>query len=104
MSAEPEHSPPDDGWLTTVAVAEQAGVSYRCLDLWSRQGYLQPEGGLGTGYARRWPPDEVEVARRMGRLVAAGLPLAWSAEFAREHWPAGDLAPGITVSVTGEGP
>jgi hypothetical protein len=42
----------------------------------------------------------VEIAARMGRLLAAGLPLAWSAEFARDHWPAGELAPGIEVRVS----
>lgn len=99
MSAEPEPDAPD-GWLTTDEVAAQSGASYRQIDLWSRQGHLRPEGGLGTGYARRWPPDEVEVARRMARLVAAGLPLAWSAEFARGGWPAGELADGIELRVT----
>ena len=80
--------------------AEIAGITYKQLDHWTRLGHLHPGGGSGTGNSRWWADDEVEVARRMGRLTSAGLPLAWSAQFARNGWPAGEIAPGILVSVT----
>ena len=80
--------------------AEAAGITYKQLDHWTRLGHLRPERDWGTGYARIWTDAEVEVARRMGRLTAAGLPLGWSAQFARNGWPAGEIAPGILVSVT----
>jgi hypothetical protein len=100
----PEPDAPEDGYLTTVEVAHQSGATYRQIDYWTRSGLLRPVHQGGTGPARFWPPEEAEIAQRTARLVTAGLPLAWSAHFARNHWPAGELAPGITVSVTGEGP
>jgi hypothetical protein len=47
-----------------------------------------------------WPAGEIEIARRIGHLVAASLPLARSARFARQEWPRGEIAPGITIEVT----
>ena len=84
----------------SALAAETAGITYKQLDHWTRLGHLHPVGGSGTGNSRAWTDDEVEIARRMGRLTAAGLPLGWSAQFARNGWPAGELAPGILVSVT----
>ena len=81
-------------------VRHQLGITYRQMDYWARRGFLHPEGFGGSGTGRKWPADEVQAARRMGRLTAAGLPLAWSAQFARNGWPSGELAPGILVSVT----
>lgn len=85
----------------SVALAEAAGISYRQLDNWVRLGHLRPvDPEPGTGSPREWPEPELEIARRMGRLTAAGLPLAFAARMARDTWPAGELAPGIEVLVT----
>jgi hypothetical protein len=86
--------------LATARVAELAGTSYRSIDHWVRLGHLRPEGGNGAGDPRRWPEAEVEIAVRMGRLAAAGLPLEWAASFARDGVSARELAPGIRVEVT----
>jgi hypothetical protein len=103
-SAEPDDAP-REFWLTSSGVTQHAGLSYRQLDYWVSKGFLRPEvrwgDPEGKGHGRIWPPREVEIAARMARLLAAGLPLAWSAEFARDRWPCGELAPGITVTVTG---
>lgn len=90
--------------LSSAEVAEQARISYRQCDLWVRSGYLRPDHDGGTGYDRDWTLEEAEIAVRMGRLVAAGFTPAWSADFARAMWPSAEIAPGITVSVTEEGP
>ena len=92
---EPEEPQPVDDTLAAM------GISYRQLDYWTRLGHLRPDAARpGSGNARYWPETEIEIARRMGRLAAAGLPLGFAAQMARETWPAADLAPGITVTVT----
>lgn len=84
-------------------LAVSLGITYRQLDYWVLQGHLRPlDPQPGTGNAREWPETELEIARRMGRLTAAGLPLSFAAVMARDTWPSGRLAPGITVTVTEE--
>jgi DNA-binding transcriptional MerR regulator len=78
----------------------RTGVTYRQLDLWARNGYLRPIGGSsGSGRHREWPSGEVTIARRMGRLVDAGISHEQAAVFARNGWPRGEIAPGITLEV-----
>jgi MerR HTH family regulatory protein len=87
---------------------DELGISYRQLDYWVRRGYLRPERrtarggkyGGGQGVSRRWPAAELEIARRMARLTAAGITPERAAVFARESWPSGEIAPGITVEIT----
>ena len=85
----------------TVGMAEterDLGITYRQLDHWARKGYLRPVNGFGgSGRDREWPAAELEIARRMGRLVAAGLSVEKSAAFARDTWPHGEIAPGISI-------
>jgi hypothetical protein len=79
----------------------EIGITYRQVDYWTRLGWLKPENPVaGSGVSRRWPAFEVEVARRMGRLAAAGLGIPRAAAFARESWPAGEIAPGVTLAVS----
>jgi DNA-binding transcriptional MerR regulator len=74
------------------ATATALGVSYRRLDYWTRRGYLKPDGnGLGSGYWRRWPDDELAVAALMARLVGAGLVLDVAAKIARAAIESGQL-------------
>jgi hypothetical protein len=89
-------------------IPSELGITFKQFDHWSRKGYLRPErrpqrSGRyhnGTGVPRRWPPAELEIARRMGRLTAAGLTPERAAVFARESWPSGEIAPGIRIEVT----
>ena len=85
-------------WLPSATVQEQAGITYRQLDYWVRLEFLRPE--IHQGRDRWWPPREVEIATRMGRLVAAGLSVERAAVFARDDWPRGEIAPGITLEAT----
>ena len=84
----------------------ELGITYRQLDYWTRNGLLRPErrpnaagAYAGSGVWRRWPEAEVEIARRMGVLTRAGVTVALAAAFARESWPSGEIAPGITLTV-----
>lgn len=72
--------------LSSVDVTRITGATYRQLDHWTRRGYLRPaEPTPGTGVPRSWPPQEVEVARVMARLVTAGVVPDRAAAVAREH-------------------
>lgn len=83
------------------------GITYAQLDGWTRRGWLRPEhppsrwGGSGSGAPRRWPPAELEIARRMGLLTGAGLAASAAAVFARKAWPAGEIAPGLVLTAAG---
>jgi DNA-binding transcriptional MerR regulator len=90
--------------LTSAELLEHARITARQLTYWVEQGFLHPAGNGGSGNPRAWPEAEVDIARRMGRLAGAGLPLEWSAQFARNSWPSGEIAPGITVTVSEEPP
>ena len=81
------------------------GITYRQLDHWARCGYLKPgrlrtgRGWETSGSPRLWPAEELEIARRMGRLTDAGFPPSLAARFARDLWPGGEIAPGIRIEV-----
>jgi len=80
-----------------------AGISYRRLDWWVRKGYLRLEDPTpGEGNWRSWPAGELEIAQRMRRLIAAGLPLEVASRFARDEWPRGEIAPGVVLEVCEE--
>jgi DNA-binding transcriptional MerR regulator len=64
------------------------GATYRQLDYWARQGWLNPTAeGFGSGYRRTWPDEEARVARLMVRLIRAGVMPAAAAEYARRMAP-----------------
>lgn len=92
--------------MSTVTLApgsteDLLGVTYRQLDYWNRKGYIRSANeGIGTGRTREWPRAELEIARRMGRLVAAGVSVERAAVFARDGWPRGEIAPGVVIEVT----
>jgi DNA-binding transcriptional MerR regulator len=86
--------------LSGSNVEDELGITYRQLDYWTRKGHLHPLNDVGTGIAREWTEAELEIARRMGRLTAAGVPVERAATFARNTWPRGEIAPGIVIEVT----
>jgi hypothetical protein len=99
--------PAGEAGMSSADVTEYAGISYRRLDLWVSAGYLRPvqvatypKAARGSGLRRRWPAIEAEIARRMARLAGAGFELEAAARFARDLWPAAEIAPGITLKVT----
>jgi Bacterial RNA polymerase, alpha chain C terminal domain len=99
----------DGELLASTDVAREAGISFRQLDHWTRCGYLMPGREWrgrhwGSGSNRTWPAGEMEIARRMGRLTAAGILPRLAASFARNSWPKGEIMPGIAIEVTDETP
>ncbi len=86
--------------VTSAHVERDLGITYRQLDYWVRCGYLRPANGFsGSGRDREWSLTELEIARRMGRLVAAGISVEKAAAFARDGWPRAEIAPGIVIEV-----
>jgi hypothetical protein len=82
------------GWQE---LAEQAGLTYRILDYWSRKGWLcAVNADPGSGSVRRWPIHEVAVAQRMKRLTDVGLEPEPAHRIARAGG-ALELAPGVRV-------
>lgn len=83
-------------------VAGEFGISYRQVLHWVGLGHLRPRPSRPNNLKSplRWPPAEVEVLRRMARLVNAGVALEVAARFARTGWPSGEIAPGIRLAVT----
>jgi len=64
--------------------AERAGITYRRLDYWTRQGWLRPVQSVsGSGYWRKWPREERSVAVLMARLIGVGIAPATAAAVAR---------------------
>ena len=92
-----------DGDVTEVLIAGDvsalAGISYRQLDYWVRKGFLQPAPGPeGSGRPRRWTAGEIELARTMGRLIRAGLPLETAHKVALSGERC-EIAPGVWIEV-----
>jgi DNA-binding transcriptional MerR regulator len=67
-----------------IQLGEHLNVSYRRVDYWSRAGFIRPlNPDCGSGFAREYPPDEVEVARRLLALATAGVIVPVAAQIAR---------------------
>jgi len=77
----------------------ELGISYRQCDHWVRLGLLNPLHVGGSGSQREWTRAELDVARVMGRLVAAGVKPAVAALVARSGGRC-EVAPGIVIEVT----
>lgn len=86
------------------ALLTMTGLTYRQLDWWTTQGYLQPStpAGVGSGNARDWPDDELRIAALMGRLTKAGVTACVAARLAREltHHGRADLGDGLQLTTT----
>lgn len=72
-----------DDLLTSTQVCAAAGLTYRNLDYWTRQGYAHPHvAARGTGTQRRWSRQEAEILARMATWRDAGCSLAMAREMA----------------------
>lgn len=68
----------------SVEVAAEAGITYRQLDYWTRNGWLHADVDRpGSGITRDWPLPEIAIARLMGRMTRAGLIPEVAAQAAR---------------------
>ena len=88
--------------VVTLGVANterELGITYRQLDHWVRLGLLRPLHLGGSGNPREWTRAELDVAKAMGRLVAAGLRPEAASRVARSGGRC-EIAPGIVIEVT----
>jgi DNA-binding transcriptional MerR regulator len=89
--------------LSAAHVCALAGITYRNLDYWLRRGFidLDPEHpdptGRGSGYPRRFTPQEADRFVLLARLVRAGFRVETAADVARKV----ARAPGDRVEVVG---
>ena len=90
-------------FISSDEMTRYAGITYRRLDYFARQGLLHheplPAGRPGHGFSRRWPRAEAAVARTIGRLTAAGIELEAAARIARAGESRAELAPGIWLEL-----
>lgn len=72
-------------FLSSRAVCDLAGVSYRQLDYWTRTDLVVPSGSPanGSGSQRRWTAEDVAVIRALGILLNLGCGWPTSADAAR---------------------
>jgi hypothetical protein len=85
--------------IQSADVVSATGATYRQIDYWVRQGYINPTpriNGAGSGTPRVWPAEELKVAREMAVLVAVGLLPDAAHRAARSG---GVLAPGVRIVV-----
>jgi DNA-binding transcriptional MerR regulator len=74
-------------------VAELAGISFRQLDHWIRQGWIRTETASGgSGSQRSFSQLEAKVAITAGELLELGLKAAEACEYARLMVEAGTHA------------
>lgn len=84
---QPVHGDPvDDGMVSSARFCALSGVSYRQLDYWTSQGYLDVSKGKanpGSGRERRYSMEQVEIAKSILTLLGAGCTLALALESVR---------------------
>lgn len=79
------------------------GITRRQLDYWTRQGYLHCEDREvdTSGYPRRWPIAERDIAMLMQRMITAGVTVEVAATVARQvvetGMPEASIGDGITL-------
>lgn len=73
--------------MTSADLCTHAGITYRQLDHWARQGYLgeRAQRNTGSGYERHWTGTEATKVRRMALLVRAGVGPAAAAVLADQN-------------------
>ena len=86
--------------LSVHNTERELGISYRQCDHWTRLGLLKPLHIGGSGTPREWTRAELDVARVMGRLVAAGLKPEPASRVARSPGRRCEIAPGVWIEVT----
>jgi len=61
------------------------GITYRQLDYWIDKGHVRPEEPHpGSGNGRRYPAEEIEIAKRIKANLDCGYSLHAAARIARE--------------------
>ena len=67
--------------ISSADVVAGAGITYRQMDYYARRGFIAPEVFRGgSRFNRARAPAVIVIARTIGRLTAAGLPLETAAD------------------------
>ncbi len=71
-------TPDDDREITAKEAATLAGITYRQLDHWARQGWITPsiQGATGRGGRRLYSADDVLRLATLRHLGKSGWPVA----------------------------
>jgi DNA-binding transcriptional MerR regulator len=69
--------------MNAADLAEHAGITYRQLDYWTRQGWLR-HASMGSGKDRDYTSTEAHVCVWMARFVRLGVTPVRAASYARE--------------------
>lgn len=73
-----------DGLTLTELLRAVPGLTYRCVDYWTRTGLLRTaRPAHGSGTQRIWAPEEDEVLRRVLPLTRLGIHPRVAFELAR---------------------
>lgn len=78
--------PVDRDTVPSHFIVDQAGITFRKVDHWTRAGYLHPLPRLrsDSGYPREYPRTELAVACLMAQLVDAGINPQMACFYARQ--------------------
>jgi DNA-binding transcriptional MerR regulator len=94
--------------FTTTEVMDKSGATYRQLDYWAREKWIDMGPNQGTGNARMWTHRQMLVARMVVTLIKAGFEVRKAFEITgiimadhirQEHRMKIDLAPGVILQV-----
>lgn len=99
------HSPSEldapAGTIGATELCHRAGITYRQLDFWTRQGHVHPlprPRRAGSGWPRYYATDEAAALVLMARLVDDGLQPRPAAAHARQLLEHGHTTiAGITI-------
>jgi hypothetical protein len=71
--------------MSAMQILCDAGITYRQVDSWCRNGYLRPRNNdCGQGSLREWPDDEIKIALTMKQLIDVGIRAGEAAKHARK--------------------
>lgn len=92
-------------WITSVELCVAADLTYRQVDHWTRTGLLDTFGPRfsGQGCHRHYPLPELDKAKALSALIAAGIDLRTAHKHIDEFLTAGFLQAGpVTITYTPE--
>jgi hypothetical protein len=71
--------------MNAMKILRDAGITYRQVDSWCRNGYLRPwNNDCGQGSQREWPDEEIQIALTMKQLIDVGIRAGKAAGIARK--------------------
>lgn len=74
-----------DGTVGSAEFLDRTGITYRCLDYWTRTGLLRIDAATpGSGIRRTYPATEIPVAILIDRLSKAGIDIRVAEPAARQ--------------------